>query len=122
MRELRYGLGGEVPSKKNSRVTVRATGRSFPSRKFREWHASALAELLRQGIPAAPLARAEVSVLFLHSTARRRDGDNQLSSVLDLLVDAGVLRDDSWACVPRFEVRHARAGTDRCEIEIKEAG
>lgn len=44
VREWRYSLGGEVPSKKNSRVTC------------------------------------------------RRDGDNQLSSVLDLLVDVGANR------------------------------
>lgn len=120
MREWKYSLGGEVPSKKNSRVTCRRTGRSFPNRRFRDWHCGALADVLRQGVPAAPIPCAVVRLHFLHSTLRRRDGDNQLSSVLDLLVDAGVLKDDSWANVPRVEAWHSRAKYDLCEVVVNE--
>ncbi len=88
-------LDGETPSKKNSRINTRS-GRSFPSKKYSEWHKSAVASLKWQwkGKPPAdfPLA---VHVYFFHSTKRRRDADNQLSSILDTLVDAGVLLDDN---------------------------
>lgn len=88
-------LDGETPSKKNSRINTKS-GRSFPGKKFSGWHKRAVAELKRQwkGKPPAdfPLV---VSVCFFHSTRRRRDADNQLSSILDTLVDAGILLDDN---------------------------
>lgn len=114
-----YTLAGEVPSKKNSRVTNRRTGRSFPNRRFVEWHKGAFAEVASQGIPSEPLGCANVVVTFIHTTRRRRDGDNQLSSVLDLLVDAGVLKDDSWLCVPHFEVFHAKGFEDLCMVNVE---
>jgi len=88
-------LDGEIPSKKNSRINTRR-GRSFPSRKFQEWHSAAVRSLERQWGGKKPLdSPCLVAAAFFHSTRRRRDSDNQLSSVLDTLVDAGVLKDDN---------------------------
>lgn len=99
-------LSGETPSKKNSRINTRS-GRSFPSRRFSGWHSEAVAELRRQwgGKPPmqGPLA---VYVDFLHSTMRRRDADNQLSSILDTLVDAGVIADDNCRVVRILRARN----------------
>ncbi len=99
-------LDGETPSKKNSRINTRS-GRSFPSKKYSEWHKSAVASLKKQwqGKPPAdfPLA---VYADFFHSTKRKRDADNQLSSILDTLVDAGVLLDDNSMIVRVLRARN----------------
>lgn len=114
-------LRGETPSKKNSRVNTRS-GRSFPSKNYSQWHAGAVSEIKRQwegGPLAEPLG---VVLVFLHKDKRRRDSDNQASSVLDTLVDAGVLQDDSWRIVRWISVANIadpeRKG--RCEITILE--
>jgi len=101
-------LTAPIPSKKNSRLVVgRGRGRALniPSAQYREWHKANLGSVRAQvaGLPplAAPL---ELRLRIFLADRHRRDLDNALSSVLDLLVDAGVLPDDSWAVVPRMSV------------------
>ena len=121
MDVMRIVIHGETPSKKNSRVNTRS-GRSFPSRRYMEWHDCAVAQVLSQGAGHVPRGgRVSVTMTFWHGDRRRRDSDNQCSSVLDMLVDAGVLPDDSWAVVPEKHIydRH-EAGKARVEIEIWE--
>lgn len=39
----------ETPSKKNSRMVDRRTGRSFPNKRFTDWHKAALLHIRTQG-------------------------------------------------------------------------
>jgi Holliday junction resolvase RusA-like endonuclease len=39
---------------------------------------------------------------FTHGDRVRRDSDNGVSSILDLLVDCGVLQDDNWMVVSKI--------------------
>ena len=101
-------LRGETPSKKNSRINTKS-GRSFPNRRFTQWHDDALAQILKQGAAGkvgaiAGGSRLRLTVTFYHGDKKRRDSDNQLSSILDLLVDAGVLEDDNWQAIPEKHV------------------
>jgi Holliday junction resolvase RusA-like endonuclease len=100
-------LSAPIPSKKNSRLVVvgRGMGRALniPSEAYRRWHAQNLRAVLAQ----AAGEKVERCALTLHvgfADRRRRDLDNALSSVLDLLVDAGVLPDDCWAVVPHIQL------------------
>lgn len=101
-------LTAPIPSKKNSRLVVgRGRGRALniPSEQYREWHKANLGSVRAQiaGLPL-PAAPVELRLCIYLADRRRRDLDNALSSVLDLLVDAGALKDDSWAVVPRMQV------------------
>ena len=117
---MTFTLPFETPSKKNSRIVNRRTGRSFPSRQYTEWHGKALACLLTQGIKQIE-GEVQVSLVFTHGTLRRRDADNQTSSILDLLVDAGVIVDDSWKVVRKIVVENSyKKGEDSCNICISE--
>ncbi len=117
-------LSAPIPSKKNSRLVVgRGRGRALniPSEAYRKWHRANLgsvrAQLAEQEIPAAPL---ELRLRIHLADRRRRDLDNALSSVLDLLVDAGALKDDSWAVVPRMQVEAELApGQAGAVVEIE---
>ena len=95
----------ETPSKKNSRVINRRTGRSFPSKAYREWHENA-SLWLKVHYNLAPQGDGPfmLRIRFYHGTNARCDSDNKASSILDLLVDLGVLPDDRWQVVQNISV------------------
>ena len=84
-------LDGLIPSKKNSRVTNRKTGRSFPSAKYREWHKTASKQL-----PELNVAKAKVHIHLFFGTLGIADMTNKAESIMDLLVDNKTLLDDNW--------------------------
>ncbi|MBQ5537929.1 MAG: RusA family crossover junction endodeoxyribonuclease [Treponema sp.] len=104
---MTFTIQGEAPSKKNSRVNTRS-GRSFPSKKFMEWHDAELLALSFCKEKYPPIdSPSKISVEFVHGDKRRRDSDNQLSSILDLLVDARILKDDGWEIVREISVKNS---------------
>lgn len=119
-------IQGETPPKKNSRINTRS-GRSFPNRRYMDWLHSALAQVMRQveGKPwqwASPDGL-ELTCTFYHGDMKRRDSDNQLSSVLDMLVEAQVIDDDSWVIIPVKHVYDAYdKGNPRCVISLEALG
>lgn len=106
-------LTGSIPSKKNSRVGFVRNGRvmNIPNKAYKEWHDDAIYQLRAQGTLEANFEGVEAIITLYSKDNRRRDMDNQLGSIMDLLVDYGVLRDDSWQCVPRITVIHG--GVDK---------
>ena len=121
---MKVTLMGETPSKKNSRINTRS-GRSFPNQRYMKWHNAVVSQLnqllFAKQIEAFPEGmKVSMTVKFIHGDLVRRDSDNQLSSILDTLVDAKILSDDNWKVIPEkhiydlFEKNNAR-----CEIEIK---
>lgn len=106
-------LDGLIPSKKNSRITVRRTGRSFPSKKYSEWHKDAMSQLEIQGqdggmqeyhafeICGKPVM---IRAHLFFGTHGRADASNKIESVMDLLVDANIITDDSWQYVPELHI------------------
>lgn len=119
-------IQGECPSKKNSRINTRS-GRSFPSKRYMAWLDSALAQLMgqiadfrRNGKNLVFERGLELTVTFYHGDLKRRDSDNQLSSVLDMLVDAQVIPDDNWEILPVKHIFDAYdKGNPRCVISLE---
>ncbi len=120
LRRRDYAITGETPAQKNSQTFNSRTRTMVKSPRFRRWRDSALLQLLAQGIPERPYAHAEIEIVFVHSDLRRRDGDNQLSGVQDLLVKAGVIEDDCWTRIGTPSVSHAVGKEARCEIRVFE--
>lgn len=132
-RNLRAGLGdcrsfrldtvGDTPSKKNSRKLVCRGSRpfSFPSDAHAAWHRanetflytasadSALAGIVWPQLPIRGILG--IAVDLFPSTARLADCSNKVESVLDFMVDAGIISDDNWREVPMVCV--AFNGVDR---------
>lgn len=108
MRTETFILHGVVPAKKNSRICARAGMRivNIPSADFSAWHRRNLPSVIaqRQG-DNRPHVLARLSIVLRYTDRRRRDIDNAVSSILDLLVDAHVLKDDCWTCVPEISAR-----------------
>lgn len=115
-----YTLTGEVPSKKNGRIATRS-GRNFPSQAYVDWHRSASLQVIAQGRPVAPITKCrQVAMRFYHADKHRRDTNNQMASVFDLLVDCRVLADDNWRVTGEEVGVGILCGKDkpRCEIVI----
>ena len=112
---------GDVPSKKNSRNIFYAKNRLYnlPSNRYEKWHTTAL-----KSIRGHKLVKdiGQVILTFFPSTRRKSDLSNKTESIMDLLVDAGILEDDNWFICS--DIRMVFGGVDkdkpRCEIEIEE--
>jgi Holliday junction resolvase RusA-like endonuclease len=92
------------------------------ARAAKAWRLAAVAYALdvleALPFPWEPLSEAEVSVVFIVPDNRRRDWDNAIAArkpLMDGLVDAGVLTDDSNRVVKRlsygFVVQPGMSGT-----------
>lgn len=117
---MRYVLSGEVGCKKNCNKFNSVTRRVYKTAHFRNWHDSALLQIKSQGVPAVPVGRFRTEITLYHGTLRRVDSDNQVTSLLDLLQDACIIKDDCWTCVAEKVIRDVyRKGKPRALIEIE---
>mgnify|MGYP000861602785 CR=1 FL=1 len=95
-------LEGNVPSKKNQRINTQ-DGLSFPSKAFSDWQDSALGQVRRQTRHRF-LKPVQIEVIIYFATLGKADVDNRLTSILDMLCEALVLKDDKWESVPLMKV------------------
>lgn len=124
--KIKIILKGNVPSKKNSKRRIQRGHHIFmvPSKAHEDWHGTqmrAMAEYKYYPGARKPLEIIESCVLtFYPDTKRKSDLSNKAESVMDLLVDCGVLADDNWFVVPQLML--GLGGVDkkdpRVEIEI----
>ena len=113
---------GIVPSKKNSRIITGKSGRllSIPSKQHREWHKREFDALLPKR-PPRPFEGVAINFYFIYPDKHRRDPDNSVTSIFDLLTDASIIKDDTWTYVPQRSVscRLAEEGEEPgCQIFI----
>jgi len=116
----KYIINGTVPSKKNSKQISCRGGKPLvrTSKKYSEWHSGACIELLEQKKGEAITKCDKIFVVFYVKDKRKRDLDNGLASVLDTMVDAGILEDDNYYVVPEINVKYEEAKESRVEITI----
>lgn len=112
-------LEGNVPSKKNSRVNL-PSGVSIPSTKFTQWQNDALKQVRAQTRQRF-LGHVQIELILYFATLGRADTDNKVTSILDMLVEALVLKDDYWESVARTVYEAAyRPGKGGAFIRITE--
>lgn len=107
---------GEVPSKKNTRIPVRRGSYTFmiPGKTYQAWHALAKPQVPRTVVPC-PTA---ISLTFYAKTKRKADLTNRAESVMDLLVDCGVLEDDNYFAVPKVTLIFGGVDSQNPRVEI----
>ena len=113
-----YELKGETPSKKNSKIFNTKTHRCFPSAKYRTWHD--YAELaLRPMIKECIENKCYIILVFCHGNNIRRDSDNGVNSIFDMLQDLSAITDDRWQIVRQHCVFNTfEKGNAWCKIYI----
>ena len=118
---MKIVLLGDVPSKKNSRITVRSTGRGFPSKNYQQWERNQLKQVA--GIPqlVSKDSPASIEIRMFPSTRRAGDLTNKAESVNDLLVKAGIIEDDNWFVLRGVSLQFGGVDKEnpRVEIEVK---
>ena len=116
-------LIGRVPSKKNQRCVFVRNGKivNIPSKAYREWHSSALEQLVEYNGPTKMNNVKEITLCFYAPDKRANDLSNKAESIMDLLVDKDILEDDNWFVVPKLSLVFKGIDRDnpRCEILIE---
>lgn len=102
MSNIVIELCGAIPSKKNSRINC-GNGRSFPSVKYTQWQYDAIKQVRIQ-TKERFIKPVSISVIIYFGTKARSDLDNRLTSIMDMLVEALVITDDKWQCVPKISI------------------
>ena len=100
----RFTFEGDTPSKKNQkRIFKGKNGKPFitASSDFKAWHKGAVLEMKLQMTRITgvtwPLPRCKrIFAKLFYEDRRRRDSSNTFESIMDLMVDAGILADDNW--------------------------
>lgn len=67
---------------------------------------------------AEPIEKCKVKILIYEPNRQRRDLDNQATSILDALVGAEVIKDDSFKCVVLIETQFAGVDKENPRAEI----
>lgn len=110
-------INGSTPSKKNSKI-ISCFGnrpRLFPSAKYSEWHKNALLQLKGEKV----IKKNKITLTFIAGDNRKFDLTNKAESIMDTLVDAGLLEDDNYTIVNELTLRFGgvEKGYPQCIIE-----
>lgn len=121
MAEIKYTIKLPPITKKNSQqiLTNRKTGRPFimPSAKYKQYEREALWFL--KPVPPRPIeCSLNVKCLFYLPTRRRTDLTNLLEAVDDVLVHAGILKDDHCGIVTSHDGSRVLYDKDNPRTEI----
>jgi hypothetical protein len=94
---LQFTIQGRVPSKKNSRNLFVRGGKLFniPSKAYAAWHKAASDQIVN--IKDHLIQDIDFIELDFYAPDRRgADLTNKAESIMDLLVDNGIIKDDNW--------------------------
>ena len=97
MGKLEITLTGRIPSKKNSKQWIFRGGRKFlvPSDNYTAWHEEKMWEIKKYiNSVKNPIEECTVEIFIYFPDNIKADLTNKAESIMDLLVDARVLKDD----------------------------
>ena len=112
-------LGGRIPSKKNSKQIIRRGNRSMlvSSRAHSIWHTDSMWQLKEQR--TRPMeGKIGIEMMFYFPDKRRADLTNKAESIMDLLVDAGIIEDDNANVCPEVLLRFGGVDRERPRVEV----
>lgn len=114
---MKIVIYGSTPSKKNSKIISCRGNRPclFPSSKYTEWHKQALQQLVGK----SAINESQLTLTFFAGDNRKFDLTNKAESIIDTLVDAGLLTDDNYSVVSELILKFGGVEKDeaRCEID-----
>lgn len=95
-----YTIKGRIPSKKNQRRFVNKGGRmiSIPSKNHNKFEKRVLEDIryIDKVVPSNPFKSFEVILDFYAPDKRKADLTNKAETIMDILVKAEIIEDDSW--------------------------
>lgn len=112
-------LKGRIPSKKNQKIIV-CRGRYpllLPSKNHQIWHEEKSWELKIQKVSRIENIKS-VEMIFFVPDNRKADLSNKAESLMDLLVDNGILEDDNCFVVPKLILSLGGVDKENPRVEI----
>lgn len=88
---------------------------SLPSTAYSKWHKDASKQVAGSRKQSSP----DISLTFYFPDKRRCDLTNKAESVMDLLVDCGILEDDSWQFTGRVQLIPGGVEKDNPRVEVE---
>jgi len=116
-------IKGRIPSKKNSKIMI-CRGK-YPilisNPKFQSWNTEQL-WLLKRFKTSQSIEKCDIRITFHAPDKRAADLSNKAESLMDLLVEAGIIKDDNWFVVNSLNLEFGGVDVEdpRAEINIKE--
>lgn len=112
-----FTVCGETPSKKNGLSFSGKTKVPYKSKSYRRMKPLILLQMKHQW--ADMKARTidypvEISFSFTHRDNVRRDSDNQVSTLLDIMQEAGILKNDCWQIVRDIHIHNEPPSKRKC--------
>ena len=120
---VKVTIKGRIPSKKNSRMQFynKGLGRvlNIPNKKYKEWHKQASIQLI--GVTKVTDDIESVTLSFYFPDKRRTDLTNKAESIMDLLVDNEIIKDDCYTITGTMTLipRGIDRVNPRCEVVVK---
>lgn len=118
-------LHGRVPSKKNSKRIAYAGHRPIiiSSKDYEVWHTIASFELVAEcrkgGFKDMLIGPLRISMTMFGENKRLFDLTNKAESVMDLLVDNFIIKDDNWKEIPEILLKFGEVDTKNPRVEIE---
>jgi len=112
---VRFTVKGRIPSKKNQHRIMgrkgamssneRKTFREWmkyaficPSGKIAKWNKEAFIQLLLQKVPKGKFVCSMTELRIYYPDHRKADNTNKAETIMDMMVEYGVIEDDNWKC------------------------
>lgn len=89
----------------------------LPSKQYKEWHDEMYYVALSQ-TQVRDISLCDITIRFYAPDHRKADSSNKAESIMDLLVDCGVLRDDSWFIVSSLHLIFCGVDKENPRVEI----
>lgn len=89
---------------------------SIPSEAHERWHNQALPQILGKRRITSKIE--SIEIVFFPKTRRAFDLTNYAESVMDLLVDAGIIEDDKYTIVPRITLQVGEVDKLNPRVEV----
>lgn len=77
-----------------------------PSAQHESWHQETMYRLkTHKNAIGPPIEQCRVEIDFYPSSLRKADLSNKAESIMDALVDAGIIKDDNWFVCPDLHLK-----------------
>ncbi len=109
---------GRIPSKKNSKIMV-CRGRTpilLPSSAYTAWHKEVSLQLKKID---KVIESCEVILTIYAPDKRGSDLTNKAESIMDLLVDNHIIKDDNWFVVNTVTLKLGGVDKDNPRVDIE---
>lgn len=122
---LRLTIKGHVPSKKNSKRKVwrnsKLHGRRgylIPSEAHEIWHNDAFQKINEAKVQPVPSATGG-KLTFYALDMKPNDLTNKAESVMDLLVNTKIIKDDNWFVIANLQLSFGGLDRENPRVEIE---